>query len=284
MTTDIYTQVTDRIIAQLEKGAAPWVKPWSSKARGTQRDHNLVSGEAYKGINRVILGMSGFSSSTWATFNQWKAKGASVRKGEKGTHIVFFKPVTKTETGADGQEKTSSFAVMKSYVVFNADQVNGYEESAPAGNFTDLESAEDRIANTGAHIQHGGDRAFFAPAYDLIQLPAKASFKSEAHYYATAFHELTHWSGAESRLDRTFGSRFGDPKYAFEELVAEMGAAFLCADYGVDGDLRHAGYIANWLQALHDDNTAVFKAAALAQKAADYINGLDATAQQLKAA
>jgi len=133
-------------------------------------------------------------------------------------------------------------------------------------------------------LSHGGDAAFYAPSVDRIQLPNKGTFNSEANYYATAFHELVHWTGAKHRLDRNLEKgRFGNPAYAFEELVAEMGAAFLCQDYGIQGELRHAGYIQSWLKALRDDSKAVFKAAALAQKAADYLNQLDATAEAIAA-
>ena len=141
-----------------------------------------------------------------------------------------------------------------------------------------------RIVKTGALIAHGGDAAFYMPSQDRIQLPHKSAFESESTYYATAFHELTHWTGAKSRLDRDLDKgRFGNPAYAFEELVAEMGAAFTCADHGIQGELRHAGYIGHWLKACRADNKAIFKAASLSQKAADYLKNLDATAQAIAA-
>lgn len=171
--------------------------------------------------------------------------------------------------------------------MFNASQVDGIEiapVSTDSKPFNAIEQAEDRIVKTGAAITHGGDAAFYAPGPDRIQLPHKASFDNEASYYATAFHELTHWTGAKTRLDRELSKgKFGNPAYAFEELVAEMGAAFLCQDYGIQGELRHAGYIQSWLKACRDDSRAIFKAAALAQKAADFINGMDATAMPIAA-
>jgi antirestriction protein ArdC len=228
-----------------------------------------------------------YSSNTWATYKQISEAGGNVRKGEKGTHIVFFKPMTKETQTASGQIEKESFAVIKSYCVFNASQCDGLELPTPAAEpaeFTAIELAEQRIAKTGAIVSHGGDAAFYMPSADRIQLPNKATFETPASYYATVFHELTHWSGADHRLARDLSKgRFGNPAYAFEELVAELGAAFLCQDHAIDGELRHAGYIASWLKALRDDKTAIFKAAALAQKAADYVNQLDATAASIAA-
>lgn len=278
MSNTIYQEITDSIIKQLENGAAPWIKPWRVDASA---DKNIISQKPYQGINRLILGMSsmaqGFDVPVWASYKQWDSLGANVRKGEKGTKIVFYSPVEKE----NAQGEKESYAVLKAYWVFNARQVEGIEiapstpSDAPA--FIDCALAEERIIKTGAAITHGGDAAFYAPSQDRIQLPHKSAFDNESSYYATAFHELTHWSGAAHRLDRTKGKRFADPAYAFEELVAEMGAAFLCQDYGIQGELRHAGYIQSWLKACRDDSRAIFKAAALAQKAADYINMLDAT-------
>jgi antirestriction protein ArdC len=276
MSKAIYQEVTDQIIKQLESGAMPWIKPW--KADSTA-DKNFISQKPYQGINRLILGLSsmvsGFDTPVWASFKQWQSLGCNVRKGEKGTKIVFFSPVTK-ECKVTGN--LESYNLLKSYYVFNASQVDGVTIEAPSTvdkPFNSIAEADDRIAKTGATIRHGGDSAFFAPSMDIIQMPNKSSFNDESSYYATMFHELTHWTGAESRLKREFGKRFGNPEYAFEELVAEMGAAFLCQDYRIQGELRHAGYIQHWLKACRNDATAIFKAAALAQKSADYINSLD---------
>jgi antirestriction protein ArdC len=280
MSQSIYTEITDSIVAELERGAMPWIKPWRADSTA---DKSVMTGKAYQGINRLILGMAGmvrgYDVPVWGTFKHWQAKGGSVRKGEKGTKIVFFTNVTN-EDKATGE--SSTYALLKAYYVFNAAQVEGVEFAKPEADnvpFVPVDMAEARIAKTGAVITHGGDAAFYMPSQDRIQLPNKGAFDSEANYYATAFHELVHWSGAEHRLDRDLSKgRFGNPEYAFEELVAEMGAAFLCNDHGIQGELRHAGYIQSWLKALRNDNKAIFKAAALAQKAADYINGLDAQA------
>jgi len=285
MTQTIYSEITQSIIEQLENGAAPWIKPWKADSSA---DKNLVSQKPYQGINRLLLGMSsmvkGFSVPVWASYKQWEAIGANVKKGEKGTKIVFYSPVSKENKQTGDLEK---YAVLKTYFVFNAAQVEGIDivpAETVAAEFSAVELAEQRIIKTGAAISHGGDAAFYMPSADRIQLPNKSAFDSEANYYATAFHELAHWTGSKTRLDRDLDKgRFGNPAYAFEELVAEMSAAFLCSDYGIQGELRHAGYIGHWLKALREDSKAVFKAAALAQKAADYINMLDATAEAIAA-
>lgn len=282
---NIYQSVTDSIIAELEKGAAPWVKPWKADSSA---DKNFVSQKPYQGINRLLLGMSsmvkGYASPAWATYKQWNEAGAQVKAGEKATHIVFFKPVAGKQNAETG-ETESGYCVIRGYAVFNAEQtdIEIQPTESPTGEFNPIPACENRIIKSGAIISHGGDAAFYMPSADRIQLPNKTAFDTESNYYATAFHELTHWTGAKHRLDREFGGRFGNPAYAFEELVAELGAAFLCSDYRIAGELRHAGYIGNWLKACREDNKAIFKAAALAQKAADYINNLDAMTDKIAA-
>lgn len=286
--SSLYQSITAQILEQLEQGAAPWIKPWHVDGSA---DRNLVTHKPYRGINRLLLGMSSmgrsFDSPVWATYQQWHAAGGQVRKGEKATHIVFFKPVSKETVTESGETETESYAVIKGYCVFNAAQVDGIElekPEAPGSEFENHARSEATMTKTGAVIRHGGDAAFYAPGPDAIQLPHKASFHSPANYYATAFHELTHWTGAKHRLDRDLDKgRYGNPAYAFEELVAEMGAAFLCADHGIQGELRHAGYIASWIKALRENDRAIFKASALAQKAADYLLALDATAEKVAA-
>jgi antirestriction protein ArdC len=272
MSSLIYQQVTDQIIKQLEQGATPWVKQWQGSTSGS---HNVISGKGYNGINTIILGMAeatnGYQSGEWATYKQWLTVGAQVKKGTKGTTIIFYSPVSGSKVTAAREEKSYHY-VLKSYSVFNAAQVDGYTApAAPVKTFNSIAALEALAADTGAEIKHGGDKAFYSPSQDFIQMPQKTDFSSEAAYYATLLHELTHWSGAESRLARDLSGRFGNEAYAAEELVAELSAAFLCASYQIDGDLRHAGYIASWLRVLKNDNKAIFKAAALAQKSADYI-------------
>ena len=286
MSNPIYKTVTDSIIAELEKGAAPWVKPWHADAITGGADHNIVTGAVYRGVNRLILGMAsiggGYAASQWGTYKQWQDRGAQVLKGQKGTSICFYKPIAGALDAATG-ELSSGYAVLKAYSVFNVEQTDA-PRPAPAAipdaaPFDSNQACEAAIIKTGALIRHGGDAAFYMPSQDAIQLPHKTSFDSPANYYATTFHELTHWTGAKHRLAREFGGRFGNPQYAFEELVAEIGAAYLCADHGIAGELRHAGYISNWLKACRDDETAIFKAAALAQKAADFIKGAAAVTE-----
>jgi len=285
MQNTIYQEVTDQIIAEIEKGAMPWVKPWKSDS---SVEKNIVSKKEYNGINRLILGMmthfKGYQSPYYGSFKQWQELGGNVKKGEKGTQIVFYSQVTKKEIKeSDPNPENGTYAMLKAYYVFNIDQVEGIDIEQPAPvitEFNPVPALEDRIIKTGANIKHEGARAFYKPSTDSITLPARDLFLSESHYYATVLHELTHWSGAPHRLDRTKGKRFADTAYAFEELVAEMGAAFLCADYQIEGELQHADYIGNWLQCLKNDNKAIFNAAALAQKAADYINSLDAISNQ----
>lgn len=284
MSSSVYQEITDSIIAELQKGAAPWIKPW--KADSTA-DKNVISQKPYQGINRLILGMTGmargYSVPVWASYKQWESLGANVRKGEKGTKIVFYSPGERENEKGEKER----YAILKAYFVFNASQVEGIEFTPSQGEskpFNAIQAAENRIIKTGAAITHGGDAAFYMPSQDRIQLPHKSAFNAESSYYATAFHELGHWTGHKDRLDRNLEKgKFGNPAYAFEELVAEMTAAFLCQDYGIQGELRHAGYIESWLKACRDDSRAIFKAAALAQKAADYVNMLDATALPLAA-
>lgn len=281
---DMYKQVTEQIVAELEKGAAPWVKTWRADASA---DRNVISQKPYRGINRLLLGMAsmgnGFASNEWATYKQWTEKGAQVQKGQHGSHIVFFKPIEGRKDVATG-ETESGYCILRGYTVFNAAQTD-YVSPVPivAAEFDASPVCDAFIAATGASITHGGDMAFFMPSQDRVQMPNASSFESPANYYATAFHELTHWTGAKSRLDRDQLGKFGNPAYAFEELIAELGAAFLCNDMHIQGELRHAGYIGHWLKACREDNKAIFRAAALAQKAADYLNAFSAVEQRIAA-
>lgn len=273
MSALIYQQVTDKIIAELESGNLPsWVKDWSGDAGS---DCNVITKKTYNGINTIILGMSGFKSQYWGTYKQWLSLGAQVTKGSKGTHIIYYSPVERGSKVTEAGEVKEYSYILKSYTVFNAEQVTGWE--APAAPmpkpFNNVFAAEVLALKSGAVINHGGDRAYYSPSQDFIAMPHKSQFNSEAGYYATLMHELAHWSGHKSRLDRDLSGRFGNESYAAEELIAELSAAFLCARLGIAGELRHSSYIASWLRVLKNDNKAVFKAAALAQKAADYLAG-----------
>jgi antirestriction protein ArdC len=268
--SNIYQEITDSIIAELEKGATPWVKPWNAPQGA---DKNIVSQKPYRGINRLILAMHGlnYSVPVWGTYKQWDELGGNVRKGEKGTKIVFWSKASKENE----QGEKSEYAFAKAYFVFNVAQVEGIEIVPSSDKLNDnqkIEQCEQRIKDTGAKIIHGGDTACFIPSSDIIKMPEIGTFLSSENYYATAFHELTHWTSEKNRCDRDLSKgRFGNSEYAFEELVAELGAAFLCSQHGIKGDLRHAGYIENWLKVLKNDNKAIFKASALAKAATDYI-------------
>lgn len=273
--TDIYKEITDSIIAQLEQGCAPWVKPWNgSTAHGLPT--NLQTGNAYRGINTLALWASGarqgFSSDLWGTYKQIQALGGQVRRGEKGTRIIKFGQYEREN--ADGD--TVSGAYIKAYAVFNSQQCDGLNlESFAAPELPEAArdlAAEAFISATGASIScvHGRG-AFYQPATDKITLPLFSDFPQPADYYCTALHELGHWTGHKSRLDREMRDTFGSPNYAKEELVAELTAAFLCAQLHLDGQLQHASYIASWLRVLKDDSRAIFRAASAASKAADFL-------------
>ncbi|MBK7416391.1 MAG: DUF1738 domain-containing protein [Dechloromonas sp.] len=237
------------------------------------------------GINNVVLGMEahcrGYASNQWLTFRQAQQLGRHVRKGERASTIIYYEArmVEKedADTVADGDETEKRFMpLLKVFSVFNVNQVDGLPESyqeaaAVEADWDASATAEQIIDGSGAEIRHQGFKAFYSPPNDLIYLPSKASFADASSYYSTALHELCHWTGSTTRLGRKLGRRFGESAYAMEELIAEMGAAFLSAHCRLDGKLQHASYIASWLEVLHRDKRAVFVAAAQAQKAADYL-------------
>ena len=288
---DVYTRVTETIIADLEKGVRPWLKPWNAEHMAGKITRPLrFTGEAYKGINVLMLWASamtqGFSAPIWLTFNQAKELGAFVKKGAKGSLVVYADRIHKTETNDDGEESERDIFFMKGYTVFNVEQVEGlpahyYAVAAPQLDTAQrIEAADLFFANTGATIQHGGNAAYYSPDRDLIQLPPFESFKDTESYCSTLAHEMTHWTKHPKRLDRDFGrKRFGDEGYAREELVAEIGAAFLSCDLGITPTPRedHASYLDHWLKVLKEDSRAIFQAAAHAQKAVDYLHGLQPT-------
>lgn len=286
---DLYQQITDRIIAALKQGAAPWVRPWSTAVEpGPQR--NGSSGHVYRGINVLLLAMSGFASSRWYTYKQAKALGGYVRRGEKGTKIAFWRfiePRGAEEVKADGDDDQKSsnrrkIPILRLYTVFNSEQVEWPEGSkhAPAESSTSAgaDHADDNydratalVASSGAEITHQGVRACYQPDNDRIFVPAVSRFEGAPSYHATVLHELAHWTGHETRLDRNLTGRFGSESYAAEELVAELAAAFLCSEFGIDGKLQHAEYVGSWIKVLSKDKRAIFTASRLAQTAADYL-------------
>lgn len=286
--TDIYTRITASLMAELEKGTHPWLKPWNAEHLAGRITRPLrANGQPYKGINTIQLWLAaaaqGFSAPIWITFNQAKELGGHIRAGSRGTLVVYADRIHKTETGDDGEETERDIFFMKGYTVFNVEQTEGlpahYYATAPAR----LEPAE-RIAaadlffaNTQADIRHGGNSAFYALEPDYVQLPPFECFRDAESYCATLAHELAHWTRHPSRLNRDFGrKRFGDEGYAREELVAEIAAAFLCCDLGITPEPRedHAAYLADWLKVLSSDKRAVFQAAAFAQRACEYLHAL----------
>jgi len=295
---DVYTRVTDRIIADLENGVRPWFKPWSAEnAAGRIVRPLRANGQPYKGINVLMLWgeavASGYACPVWMTYKQASELGGQVRKGERGALVVYADRMRRSETTDTGEEVEREIPFMKGYTVFNCEQVDGlpaHFTAAPSPAppaFERIAAAEQFTANTGADVRHGGNRAYYAIEPDYVQLPPFESFTDAESYYATRLHELTHWTRHGKRLAREFGrKRWGDAGYAAEELVAELGAAFLCADLGVTPEPRddHAAYIATWLGVLKNDKRAIFTAASHAQRASDYLHGLQLEADGMGAA
>ena len=286
-TRDLHAEVTQRIVDALEQGVRPWSCPWQRQQACQTGRPTRYSGEAYRGINVLLLWATaqerGFQANTWLTYKQAESLGAQVRRGQRGTMVVYAGKQTSPGPDDDAEEaktsgQTRAFSFLRSYTVFNVEQVDGLPDAEvvaqpvqPLG--TPDQQAEAFFAATGARVVHGGNRAFYSPSTDVVQLPAPSAFKDAAAYAATKAHELAHWTGHPQRLAREFGRRFGDAAYAVEELVAELCAAFVCAELQIGTEPRddHASYLAAWLQVLKADSRAIFTAAAQAQQAADYL-------------
>lgn len=283
---DLYAQVTDRIIAELEGGRLPWVQPWDGSKLESGLPRNAGTGRSYSGINVLILWATvferGFGTQGWLTFKQAQALGGSVRKGETGTTICYadrFTPKDRedqTITEASDEHRRQ-VAFLKRFTVFNVDQCDGLPErldtggEAFLGERETIACAEALMAASGAQIGIGGAHAFYMPAADRIQLPPQQAFHQQINFYRTALHELGHWTGHPTRLDRDQSGAQRSPAYAREELVAELCSAFTCAELGIVPTVRHADYIGCWLELLREDNRAIFRAASQAGKAADYL-------------
>jgi antirestriction protein ArdC len=285
---DIYSRITNQIIAAIEAGAGNWQMPWHSEGCSL-RPINATNGKAYRGVNVLALWCAaqeqGFESDKWATYKQWQEMGAQVRKGEKSSSIVFWK-INDGEGEADNSEEEQNGhkrIVARGYAVFNAQQVEGYDlpKPTPRPEIQRIQEAEQFFQCLNADIRHGGARAYYRSSSDHIQMPNFENFREAIAYYSVLAHEATHWTGAKARLDRDLSGRFGNEAYAAEELVAELGAAFLCADLSLTNEPRpdHAAYVANWLQVLKNDNRAIFTAAAKAQQAVDYAHSLQVQSQ-----
>lgn len=283
MSADIYAQVTARIVADLENGVRPWAKSWGNGDSSFPLRH---CGTPYKGVNILILWSQaldkGYSAPTWMTFKQALALGGGVRKGEKSTHIVYANSIVKKDQNTAGEDVTKVIPFLKGYSVFNVEQIDGLPAQYYPAPVADRDPvnlcarAEEFFTLTGATFRHGGNHAYYNPSLDFIQLPTVEQFHDCEGYTATKAHELIHWTGVPKRCDRVFGKRFGDDAYAAEELVAEIGAAFLCAALRISHEPRpdHASYLDHWLKVLKADKRAIFTASTAAQKAADYLHSL----------
>lgn len=287
---DHYQAVTDRIVAALEAGTAPWRRPWITGARTTMPGMpcNAISGRAYRGVNAMLLSMTQIAHASndprWMTYRQASQRGWQVRAGECGTPVVFFKRLEARDGASDGEEGDNNAAVrripmLRGFTVFHASQVQDIPDyQAPTldeAPWRKPEAPELIVAASGVPVRVGGDRAYYVPAYDFIGMPPAAAFRTAEGYAATLLHELGHASGAKSRLDRDLSGRFGSHDYAFEELVADLTSCFVGSALALPCEIEnHASYLQSWLDVLKADKRAVFKAAAAAQKAADWMLGL----------
>lgn len=279
MKIDIYQEVTEKIMSEPEKGRIPWRCPWAKGGVGLPT--NLDSGKQYRGLNSALLSIPDYSSNYWLTYKQACAKGGQVRKGEKGTRIIFWKMLEKENQEAKGGKE--SIPLLKTYCVFNLDQIEGIEKPSIEPDktvFSPIEACEKMVAEFAlgfAPIRHCGTRAFYLPSDDSITLPDREVFFGSEGYYATLFHEAVHAPGHKSRLNREGvqgSSFFGDEVYSQEELIAEMGSAYICAMAGITNDnlIQNSGaYISSWMAALRQDKKLFFKACVAGQKACDYI-------------
>lgn len=277
---DVYTRVTERIIRDLEQGVRSWMKPWDAEHAAGRINRPLRhNGTPYRGMNVLLLWGEavdkGYAAPIWMTFKQAKERGANVRKGEHGSLVIYANAFTVTETNPQGEDIERDIPFMQGYTVFNVEQVEGlpahyYAQPVnPLPLSERIEAADAFMKATGATIQHGGNRAYYRPDADTVQLPPFEAFRDKESYYATALHELIHLTKAEHRLNRDFGrKRFGDEGYAREELVAELGSAFLCADIGITPEIRedHAAYLSHWLDILKADKGDIQRGSACATR------------------
>ena len=294
---DLYAKITDRIVADLDKGVRPWVKPWSV-GNGTGRTTRPLrhNGLPYQGINTLLLWSEtvarGFVSPIWMTFKQSVELGGHIRKGETGTTVVYANRFTRTEVDAQGDEVERGIPFLKAYTVFCADQIEGlpaqyYAMPDPVANPVQrIEHADRFFDNTGAVVRYGGDKAYYAPSSDHVQLPSPESFRDAASFVAVRAHETLHWTAAPHRLNRDLSRYHKDATdRAREELLVELGAPMLCADLDIVPELEprldHAAYIQSWIDILGSDKRAIFQSAAHAQRAVNYLHDLQPQAEEL---
>jgi antirestriction protein ArdC len=294
-TKDVIEKCANDLLSLMEIHDTNWTKPWSEQYGRFGRFYNPFTKNSYHGINVFILGMetkdSGYNSNEWGTFKNWSDAGYSIKKGEKATNVLFGKPViqeSKSEFDDKGDPLSYNYFCNKSYKIFNADQIDGYEsENKPKvkeqkSDIERIEDVEKFVQNTGANIYHGGNRAYYTPTFDEIHMPESSQFKktgkttAQENYYAVLLHELTHWTGHKSRLNRLKSKAFGDNAYAFEELIAESGSAMLCTTLGIMSEPRpdHAKYLNNWKQGIKDNPKSIMSAFSSATKVVDYLENL----------
>jgi antirestriction protein ArdC len=281
----LYGEVTQRIIAELEQGRLPWVQPWDASLCPCTMPKNALSERSYSGINVLILWAAaselGYSSQRWLTYRQAIKAGGHVRRGEKGTVICYadrFTPRDEAAKASSEEREARTIAFLKRFTVFNIDQCEDLPEDlslspVQAEPVMAIAEADAVIATSGADIRIGGSEAYYVPAIDYIQVPPQAAFPEPINWYRTVLHELGHFSGHKSRLNRDQTGAFGSAAYGKEELVAEMAAAFTCASLGIEPTVRHSDYIGAWLEILKADEKAIFRAASAASKAADFLLG-----------
>ena len=283
--TDLYSEITHKIIAQLEAGRVPWVQPWGTAAAKAPLGlpKNASTDRQYSGINVLLLWGAvierGFSGQSWLTFRQALSLGGNVRKGERGTTVVYadrFVPEDEKRRARETGEDAQAIPFLKRFTVFNTDQCENLPEdvaiAAPPVPTGLIEPhVEALIAATGIDFRIGGERAFYVPAHDYVQVPPPQAYFEPINWHRTALHEMGHATGHVSRLGRDFSGSFGTKKYAFEELIAEINAAFCCASLGIAPTVRHADYIGSWLEVLREDDRAIVRAASQAGKAADWL-------------
>ena len=283
--TSLYQEITDKIIAELEAGRVPWVQPWGTAAAKASltMPKNAATHRHYSGLNVLILWCAvierRFSTQNWLTFRQALGLGGNVRKGEHGTTVVYadhFVPDEERKRAERDGDEPSGIRFLKRFTVFNTDQCEDLPPEvvsapSPVPEGLMVPQAEALIAATGADFRIGGDRAFYSPNYDFIQVPRPEAYFEPINWHRTALHELGHWTGAAQRLDRDLSGSFGSKKYAQEELVAEITSALVCASLGIVPTVRHSDYIGSWLEVLREDDRSIVRAASAASKAADYL-------------
>jgi antirestriction protein ArdC len=281
----LYQEITEKIIAELEAGRVPWVQPWGTSAAKASlaMPKNAATQRRYSGINVLILWGAvierGFAGQSWLTFRQALGLGGNVRKGEHGTTVVYadrFTPDDERRRAERDGDEPSTIPFLKRFTVFNTDQCENLPDGlvtapVPVPEGLILPHAEALIDATGADFRIGGERAFYSPIHDFIQVPRPEAYFEPINWHRTAIHELGHWAGAGHRLGRDLSGGFGSKKYAQEELIAEMTSAFVCASLDIVPTVRHADYIGSWLEVLLDDDRAIVRAASAASKAADYL-------------